>query len=189
MRTWLAVAAVLLTACGSKPEQTAAQPKVRITQFYSPKPAIPKGEKGMLCYGVENAKSVKLDPPEVELTPSFTRCVEIAPKQATTYTLVAEGADGATEKQSVDVKLGGARVQIKEISVNSVNVRAGALVRVCVTAPGAAGFEGSPGTIMAGRPPARGCLEDRPRQTTTYRVAIAGPGGEQDEGEVTVQVK
>lgn len=182
---------LLLAACGGGPESEAKKeaPKVRITQFYSPTPTIPKGEKGKLCYGVENAKSVRLEPPDAEVSPSFTRCVEVDPKSDTKYTLIAEGSDGAIEKQTVEVRRGGARLGIKEIWVNSVSVRAGETVHVCVTAPGAVAFEGSPGRIMTGRAASKGCLEDKPRQTTTYHVTVTGAGGDSDEGEVTVKVK
>lgn len=181
----------LLTACGGgpKPEAKTEARNVRITQFYSPTPTVPKGEKGKLCYGVENARSVRLEPPEADVSPSFTRCVEVDPKTDTKYTLIAEGSDGSVENQTVEVRRGGVRTGIKEIWVNSVSVRAGEKVQVCVTAPGAVVFEGSPGQIMAGRPASKGCLEDRPRQTTTYHVAVTGSGGDSDEGEVTVKVK
>jgi hypothetical protein len=189
MRITLFCVLILLAGCAKRTEEKSDTPKVRITQFYSPKPTIPKGEKGMLCYGVENAKSVRLDPPEVELTPSFTKCVEIDPKGPTKYTLIAEGAEGATDQQTVEVKTGGTRVSIKEIWVNSLAVKAGEKVQVCVTAPGAVTFEANPGTPIPDRSPAKGCIEDRPRQTTTYRVSVAGSAGDTDEGEVTVKVK
>lgn len=181
---------LVLAACGGPKQESKTQaPRVRITQFYSPTPSIPKGEKGKLCYGVENAKSVRLEPPDADVSPAFVRCVEVDPKSDTKYTLMAEGSDGTVDKQTVEVRRGGARLGIKEISVNSTSVRAGELVRVCVTAPGAVVFEGSPGRVMPGRSAAKGCLEDHPRTTTTYHVAVRGEGGDSDEGDVTVKVK
>jgi hypothetical protein len=191
-------AGLLLTAsCGSSPE-SATKPSTpastassaRITQFYSPTPVAPKGEKGMLCYGVENAARVRLDPPEVEIAPSFSRCIDVFPKQTTTYTLIAEGKDGKEARQSVEIRRGAARVQIREIVVSKLEVARGQSVDVCVDAPGASAFNVSPsGRVLPNLPPSKGCVRDTPSKTTTYTVSVTGPSGESDEGQVTVRVK
>src|SRR5689334_420905 len=68
---------------------------VRITQFYATSAEITDAEHNTLCYGVENARSVRLEPPVENLTPALTRCLWIEPRQDTTYKLIAEGRDGA----------------------------------------------------------------------------------------------
>jgi len=66
----------------------------QILHFYGYPAAIRRGQKAQLCYGVSNAKTVRLDPPVANVWPSFNRCAEIAPVKTTTYTLTAEDADG-----------------------------------------------------------------------------------------------
>jgi hypothetical protein len=144
----------------------------------------------MLCYGVENAARVRLEPAELEISPSFSRCVDVFPKETTTYTLVAEGKDGKEVRQSAEIRRGAARVKIEEIVVSKLEVRRGQSVDVCVDAPGATAFNVSPsGRVLPNLPPSKGCVRDTPSKTTTYTVSITGPSGESDEGQVTVRVK
>jgi len=79
---------------------------VRIVQFYASPGHLVEGERAILCYGVENARSVRIEPRIDELTPSPNRCLEIAPRRDTRYTLTAEGADGrqASESFLIQVK-------------------------------------------------------------------------------------
>jgi len=73
MRPTLVAAAAFSVACSRAPQPpstqaTPAKPEVRITQFYA-QPVLARGEKTSLCYGVENAKTVKLDPPVERVWP------------------------------------------------------------------------------------------------------------------------
>jgi len=67
---------------------------VHILHFYAAAPELVEGEKTVLCYGVINAASVRLDPPSADVTPSTNRCVEVAPGETTRYTLYVTGKDG-----------------------------------------------------------------------------------------------
>src|ERR1039457_4204478 len=67
---------------------------VRIVQFYASVRALTAGDKALLCYGVENAKAVRIAPLSQEVYPSFNRCLEIVPEHTTHYTILAEGFDG-----------------------------------------------------------------------------------------------
>jgi hypothetical protein len=67
---------------------------VRIVQFYASVRALTAGDKALLCYGVENARSVRIAPISQEVYPSFNRCLEIVPDHTTHYTILAEGFDG-----------------------------------------------------------------------------------------------
>jgi hypothetical protein len=53
-----------------------------------------------LCYGVENAKSVRISPSIPGVYPSTNRCLEIVPERTTHYTILAEGFDGRVATQS-----------------------------------------------------------------------------------------
>jgi hypothetical protein len=66
---------------------------------------LKRGETTQLCYGVENAKSLKLDPPVEAVKPSYHHCLEIAPKKTTTYTITADDGAGHTKSLSLQVKV------------------------------------------------------------------------------------
>jgi hypothetical protein len=195
MRVWfLAFSATLLIGCGSssapsgaeKP-QTAAPPiaHVKITQFYSPDPLIPRGMSGKLCYGVENASKVELSPRADDVWPSPARCFDISPKQKTTYTLTAYGQDGSKDEKTVVVNIGAAAPKLYDLSVNSTSVKAGDPVVVCFKADNARSIKASPGHFDR----EKNCLTDNPRHTTTYKIVALGADNEQDSGAVTVHVR
>jgi hypothetical protein len=76
-----------------------------ILNFYASPGEIRRGETAQLCYGVSNAKAVRLEPQSSPVWPSFSRCVDVAPKQDTTYTLTAEDAAGHTKTATVLLKV------------------------------------------------------------------------------------
>ncbi len=76
-----------------------------IQSFYASAGEIHRGETLQLCYGVANAKTVKLEPQDNPVWPSYSRCVEVAPRKDTTYTLTVQDAAGNTKTQSLDVKV------------------------------------------------------------------------------------
>ena len=76
-----------------------------ILNFYVTPVSIHPGETAQLCYGVSNAKAVRLDPPAGAVWPSPSRCVDISPRQTTTYTLTAENANGETKTATVVVQV------------------------------------------------------------------------------------
>ena len=67
---------------------------VRILRFYATTGTIVRGDKAQLCYGVANAKSVRISPSLTPLAPATNRCLEIVPERTTHYTILAEGFDG-----------------------------------------------------------------------------------------------
>src|ERR1035438_3836954 len=80
---WIALAAAggMLTGC-SNPEQRAVAPSppapssadaARITQFYTTKALVSRGDTALVCYGVENATAVWLEPPRQELSAALGR--------------------------------------------------------------------------------------------------------------------
>ena len=74
---------------------------VRILQFYANVGAILPGEKAVLCYGVENAKSVHISPLLPGVFPSIRHCLDVFPEHTTHYTNLAEGYDGAVATRSL----------------------------------------------------------------------------------------
>jgi len=81
---------------------------VRILRFYATTGSIALGDRAQLCYGVENAKSVRISPSIVPVAPAVNRCLEIVPDHTTHYTILAEGFDGhiATRFVTLVVEVG-----------------------------------------------------------------------------------
>src|ERR1700689_2305180 len=105
-----AIAAALLYAgCSSPQVQKAPAPAadpVKILAFYPRDGVVTEGGNTLLCYGVSNAASVRIDPPVDGVSPALSRCVEIRPKGESRYTLTATGSDGKTVSHSVSVRTG-----------------------------------------------------------------------------------
>jgi len=74
---------------------------VRILEFYATVGALAPGESAQLCYGVENAKSVSISPTLPDVYPSPSRCLDVVPDHTTSYTIMAEGFDGAVALRSL----------------------------------------------------------------------------------------
>lgn len=76
-----------------------------ILSFYASPTVIRRGESAQLCYGVSNAKSVKLEPQPQPVWPSAAHCVDVSPIKSMTYTLTIVDAAGATKSQTVELKV------------------------------------------------------------------------------------
>ena len=79
--------------------------RFEILQFYALPGTIRRGESAQLCYGVSNAKKVRLEPQSNAVWPSLSRCVDVAPLRDTTYTLTIEDAAGNSKSANVTVKV------------------------------------------------------------------------------------
>jgi hypothetical protein len=119
-KKFLPVVALLFAGCNSpQAQQKATAPPadpVKIVAFYPRDAVMIEGGKTLLCYGVSNAKSVRIDPPVDGVSPALSRCVEVRPKGETTYTLTAEGDDGKTVSQSTTIHIGADTSSLPQIS-------------------------------------------------------------------------
>jgi len=179
---------LLLFGCGNTENHTVSAKTAhpaKITQFYAVDKMIPKGLSGKLCYGVENAKKVELNPPSQDVWPSVSRCFEVAPTQKTTYTLTAYGEDGTKDVKTAEIKVGGEPPRIYDLRVSSLEVHPGDLVRVCFKTENAITVKGGPGKLAQGI----NCLNDNPKKTTTYKIIAYGSDRQEDTGTVTVKVR
>ena len=79
--------------------------ELAIQNFYATPGAVRRGGTVQLCYGVANAKTVKLEPQSNPVWPSYSRCVDVTPAKSTTYTLTIADAAGNTRTQSLEVKV------------------------------------------------------------------------------------
>jgi hypothetical protein len=73
---------------------------VKILQFYAREGSVVEGGKSVICYGVVNAKSVRIEPPIEGVSPALNRCVEVSGARETRFTLTAEGDDGRSVSES-----------------------------------------------------------------------------------------
>lgn len=194
LRASLILAVLSLARCAPQPKkktEPAANRTARIMQFYARDATLPLGEKTLLCYSVDNTKTLRLTPPADSVWPAQTRCIDIAPVKETTYTLTATGEDGEPVEQSVTVKVGAPRPKIIEVSVNTLNVHPGGQVTVCYKVKNAWSVKVVPGRPINTGIISRGygCAADRPQKTTTYTVTATGADGTTDTERVTVRVK
>jgi hypothetical protein len=184
-RMSVAAAAAVLAGCGpdtasKSAEKPVAAPVdagvVRIREFYA-SPANPTiGETAKLCYGVENAEELTLDPPADRVWPAFARCIEVRPSRKITYTLTARHGT-ASVSQSVTLEPGPKPVRLLEVTIDRPDVPRGTTVMVCFKAKEATSVTIRPGTWMLPHDLEVGCVTDNPQKDTTYVVTATGPGG------------
>jgi hypothetical protein len=77
--------------------------KLRILSFYASPHLVRSGERVLVCYSVVNATEVSITPEIEPIKPSITRCLEVFPKESTTFTLKARDAAGAEATQTAYV--------------------------------------------------------------------------------------
>jgi hypothetical protein len=190
-RIIVCISGIALAGCGGGSTATIvskAPEKVRITQFYASPANPPKGEKTLLCYGVENATEVRLDPPIERVWPAMARCFDIDSTKTATYRLTAaRGSESVSE--TVTVKPGPPAVKIIEVSINKAQFDSGEMATVCFKAKNAVATIIRPGNWINPHTPFVGCVMDHPRKTTTYIVTATGEGGDTDSERVTAKVK
>jgi hypothetical protein len=181
---------LLLAGCGGSekapPPKAVALPK--ILQLYAPEPKIGRGEKGRICFGVENTKTVWISPPRQEFAPARERCVDVEPTANTTYTLTAEGQDGTSVSQDVAIAVGSAKVKIANVNVSAVEVKSGETVTICYTVANARAVTIEPAGFRGGPNP-KGCATHQPTKSTTYVITATGADGDRDQEQVTVRVR
>lgn len=78
---------------------------LKISQFYASPGAIRKGEHTLICYGVNGAKSVRIEPPIEKLEPALVHCFEASPSVTTNYELVAADGSGHTVTAQLKVQV------------------------------------------------------------------------------------
>ncbi|MEZ5400149.1 MAG: hypothetical protein R2729_10815 [Bryobacteraceae bacterium] len=204
-----AAAAALLYACGSAPEvpkEPAAPPArpAKVTQFYASPAAIPPGDRALLCYGVEDAKSVRLEPEVDTIAPSMARCVEVRPKGTTEYRLLAMGADGVEAQAATTLTVdpnaprsnsGGAApaasaapMLIQFVTASATQVAPGGRVTICYGVQGAKSVTLSPpgGEVENS---ARACINQNVGATTTYTLTAVDAAGRRDSEKLTIRVQ
>ena len=164
---------------------------LRILQFYPRDGLIFEGDRTVLCYGVLNARAVRIEPPVESLTPSLNRCVEAAPERTTRYTLTAEGERGTSVTASFEIEVRPDPAELPRITyfrVEDARVEDGR--RVVKLA-----FGQVKGELVEIDPPVfpplhrtpMGRFYVAPRETTTYVLTVTGKHGHKARKSLTVE--
>lgn len=78
---------------------------LKILQFYAIPGAIKRGGQAKICYGTNEAKNVRLDPPMETIYPAMSHCLEVSPRKTTEYKLTADDGKGHTVTQSFELQV------------------------------------------------------------------------------------
>ena len=189
-------ALVILASCGKQPapeaQQVAPSKTAKILQFYAGSPTVARGEQVLICYGVEDAKSVRLEPPIEQINPSFNRCFQYAPAATSHIKLIAAGADGTERSKTIEVAVAGVasppKGQLILFFVSSgKSVPAGQRVTLCYETRNASSVRIEPAPTdrkLSGKD----CVTAEVKQKTRYTLFATGPNGIQDRESLQVDV-
>ena len=74
---------------------------LKILDFYASPAVIRRGGHADLCFGVNGAKDVRIEPFVEKLHPALSYCLQVVPRKDTEYKLIAKDGAGHTATQSV----------------------------------------------------------------------------------------
>ena len=77
--------------------------KLTILSFSATPGVVRRGERVRICYGVSNAKTLKIEPDVEPVEPALSRCVDAHPKRDTDYVITATGVKGNTATETIKV--------------------------------------------------------------------------------------
>jgi hypothetical protein len=177
------------------PAKTAVPVEPKIVHFYASPGAVPKGGSATVCYGVENAEAVRIDPPVETLKPSFNRCFPVTPAATTKYTLTAASKSGKETELSFVLTVGPPEAPqpsqatlILFFTASAAEVRPGQPVTLCYGVKGAARVALRP-NVRAIQPLERACFQISFDTTTTLTLTATDSAGNRDTESVTVRVQ
>jgi len=163
---------------------------LRILQFYPRESVLFEDGRTVVCYGVVNARAVRIDPPIDTLAPSLNRCLEAAPERTTRYTLTAEGAGGQTATASFEIEVRADPAALPRITyfrASQARIEDGRRIVKVV-------FGQQNGDLVEIDPPVfpplhgapMGQFYVAPRETTTYVLTVTGKHGHKARQSLTV---
>lgn len=193
---WLTLALCLLASCANRAspdaKQTPPPPAAKILQFYAGSSTVARGGQVLICYGVENATAVRLDPPIEQINPSFNRCFQYAPATTSEIKLIATGAGGSASSKTIQIAVAGVapppRGQLILFFVSSSNsVIPGQQVTLCYETRNARSIRIEPSPMDRKLSP-KDCVTEQISQKTKFTLIAGGPNGEQDRESLQVDV-
>ena len=148
---------------------------LKILHFYSSPGLITTEEEATVCYGVLNATAVRIQPPVAEIPPSLNRCIAVAPREPTTYTLFATGRDGQEVRASFTLPVKPAPARFLFADTSEREIRRGQPFTICYGVRNATTVRLSPVTALP--PLERHCYKFFPVADTRLVLTASGPGG------------
>jgi hypothetical protein len=79
--------------------------RLHIMSFYATPGIVRPGGRAIICYGVNGAKNVRIEPPVEEIRPALSHCLQVTPRADTEYKLIAEDAAGHSVSESFVLKV------------------------------------------------------------------------------------
>jgi hypothetical protein len=79
--------------------------RLKILNFYATPAAIRRGQRATICYGVNDAESVNIEPPVAQLHPAVSHCIEVSPLRDTDYKLIARDRAGHLATQNLTIRV------------------------------------------------------------------------------------
>jgi hypothetical protein len=190
----LTAAALAISGCSQAPApapKSAGKPaaEVKILQFYASAGEVEQGTPITICYGVENARAVRIEPPVESLRPAISRCFSVTPDRGATYTLVAEGSDGKTTTATFRIKVKGRTAAssdlIQMFGSNSSQIQSGQPVTLCYTVEDATSLRIEPG-VQTIKDLHSGCVLVRPNESTVYTLTANAADGRTDSRKLPI---
>jgi len=80
--------------------------QLKILDFYATPAAIRRGGRATICYGVNAAERVRIEPPVEQLHPAVSHCIQVSPHRDTDYKLTAEDHAGHAVTESLTIEVG-----------------------------------------------------------------------------------
>ena len=161
---------------------------VKILQFYAGNGEVDRGDHTVVCYGVENARSVRLDPPIEQIEPSLNRCIAVTPQRTTEFKLMAAGRDGREVSEAFTVKVNPAPPRILFIDLSSGEVKRGEMLTMCYGVKNAAEVRFAPMGWKL-EPREKNCRMWYPVHTFKYTLTALSAEGRKDQETFTIRVK
>jgi hypothetical protein len=190
-----ALLALLLAACTPPPRQPTAPPAdpPKILSFYARDPVVTEGTATVLCFGVENATSVHIDPPVEGVSPSMSRCVEAHPKGETQYTLTATGSSGQSVSQSLTLRTAADQSTLPQITSFQVakhekDYAGQTIYTLSFAAQNAEEISIDPPVFPTLHRSPSGQFAVKPEKTTTYTLSAKGKSGHTAQRQLTIEI-
>ena len=198
--TFALLAVLSTTGCGSSTPEKAATPvknPPKILQFYASQGVVRPGDSVTICYGVEYAEKVRIEPFVEEIRPSHNRCIEAKPAKTTLYTMTAEGPDGKDEASFTvttdpnaksTVEAPAPKTLIQFLMASSTTAMKGRPVTICYGVRDATTVSLEP-KLRELEPSDRSCFSASFDTTTTLTLTAKNASGVVDTEKLTITVQ
>jgi hypothetical protein len=148
----------------------------RVLQFGANPTQIDPGGSAQLCYTVENAADISINPSVAGFDASRnSACLTVSPTATTTYSLTARNGAGVANATAT-VTVGGVRI-VSFVNSPDFSTRAGDPVTLTWTTTGATSVTITGLGAPTGPLPGNGSITVNPITNTTYTLIAYGPNG------------